>query len=65
MKYLIADRGQINPKIKVAQKFMFDISSIPILTAIQYLIKCFLNIYHKSCENWSPSLISNLNNKIW
>ena len=30
MKYL----GQINPKIKVAQKFIFDISSIPIWTMI-------------------------------
>ena len=34
MKYSPADKGQINPKIKVAQKFIFDTSSIPILTAI-------------------------------
>ena len=32
MKYLPAV-GQINPRIKIAQKFMFDMSSTLILTA--------------------------------
>ena len=33
MKYLPSARDKY-PKIKITQKFMFDISSIPILTAI-------------------------------
>ena len=45
---------QINSKIKIAVKFMFDILSIPILTKSYYML----------CQNWSPSLNSNLDYKM-
>ena len=54
MKYLQLP-GQINLKIKIALKFMFDISSIPILTTRSDKI-FFLNIYHMLCQNWSQSV---------
>ena len=54
--------GQINSKIKIALRFRFDTSSIPIL--LQELIKVSLNNYYMLCQNWSPSLNSNLDYKM-
>ena len=53
---------QIKPKIKTALKFMFDISSIPILNARSN--KVSLNNHYMLCQNWSPSLNSNLDYKM-
>ena len=41
---------------------MFDISSISTLT--RELIKVSLNSYYMLCQNWSPSLNSNLDYKM-
>ena len=54
--------GQINSKIKIALKFMFDISSIPIW--LRDLIKFSLNNYYMLCQNWSASLNCNLDYKM-
>ena len=51
MKYLT---GQIYPKIKIALKFMFDISSIPILTMRSD--KSFI----EHLRHVLPKLVSNL-----
>ena len=46
MKYL---RGQIKPKIKIVPKFMFDFSSVPILTmkSDESFIKYLLHVIAK------------------
>ena len=53
--------GQINPKIKIAIKFMFDISSIPILTMRS---EKFHWTFTTLCQNWSPIWNSNLDYKM-